>query len=212
MSSIRTSHLAVHDLVRTCFAEGVDEPSRVEDVEDDIVWVAVPTDGSMLLHRHGEDSLAIQWIAPRGRFTQPVRFLGAEMRSIPTWRLQMVGEPTIEQLREFVRVDAAVPISTTTVPEEGGEPVTISGTTVDLSEGGVRCMLVTPGLTADSEVVVHLSLGTHDIDVPARVLRSVRGLHGRSEVVFVFERSNHADELRRFVFAQQVRARAASRA
>lgn len=212
MSPSRTAVLDVHDLVRICFADTVEEPSRVEDVDGDVVWVAVPTAGTVLLNRHGEDSLALQWIAPRGRFTQPVRYLGPEIRSIPTWRLERVGEPTIEQLREFVRVDAAIPVNVVVPGQDGGEAVTLTGLTVDISEGGVRCMLTTPGIPADTEVMAHLSLGTEDVAIPGRVLRSVRGLAGRSEVVLVFLSNSHSDAVRRFVFAQQVKARAASRA
>jgi hypothetical protein len=219
MEQTRSNTLSVHDLVRLRFDVGVDARSRVEGVEGDVVWVAAPSEGATLLHRYGKETLALQWMAPRGRYTQPVQFLGTEGGHIETWRLQKVGEPTIEQLREFVRVEATLPI-VASVPqsgEESVESVVVSGTTIDISEGGVRCMLATQGLAPEllqpeTEVLVHLDLEGREVELAGKVLRRVQALHGRSEVVFMFHPSHHADELRRFVFATQVRARAASRA
>jgi hypothetical protein len=208
----RAGDLEVHDLVWLRFNDDVEARSRVEDVEGDSVWVAIPDEGAFLLHHFTSGEFALQWMAPRGRITQPVRYCGTEQLGVETWRMQKVGEPTVEQLREFVRVEAAIPIKATVRGEESAEPTTLTGITIDISEGGVRCMLTTDDLPPEADATVHLNLEGRALDIPARVLRSVQGLHGRSEVVFTFGPSPHADDVRRFVFATQVRARAASRA
>jgi hypothetical protein len=216
--SDRGISLGVHHLVRLQFGVGVDARSRVEELDGDDVWIAAPTDGAYLLHRHGEDDLALEWMAPRGRVTQAVKVVGIESGHIETWRLRKVGEPRVEQLREFVRVETAIPISATLLKSDdgAGQNQVFKGTTIDISEGGVRCMLATKdagvsSLQPDAEVVVHLTLEGRPLDIPAKVLRGLQGLHGKSEVVFVFAASQYGDDIRRFVFATQIRARAASR-
>ncbi|HET9655780.1 MAG TPA: PilZ domain-containing protein [Kineosporiaceae bacterium] len=101
---------------------------------------------------------------------------------------------------------------------EGEEPTvaaTLHGTTLDLSEGGVRCLLPPPQLRAGQPVRVNLEVEGELLHLDGTVVRSdrrapVAGREPQCDTGIAFtEPDEHGDLLRRAVFSEQLRSRRA---
>ncbi|MEJ2579361.1 MAG: PilZ domain-containing protein [Kineosporiaceae bacterium] len=198
-----------------------DIPSRVEDVSvvpgqgrrapsRRILHVAVPSyAGNVELLRDGT-WCGVAWLTPTGVFELPTAFEGRDMVGpvVKAWRLVVTGPTVRAQRRRFVRVPWTAPVR---VGCADGR--VLDGQCIDLSEGGIRCLLPRPPIEAGDEVEVTLNGADGPMRLPAAVHRAqvVTTPSGKQvETVLVFtDPEPQADTLRRLVFEEQLRARRA---
>ena len=122
------------------FTDSHDQPltSVVEEADDAELVVAVGQDGSGTRVRLDVgEKLQLVWRGPHTLHEIPVELLGVRAGAEPSWRLRVLGPATTVQRRDAVRA----PMRLQVVADRGGEPQ--PGWTVDLSEGGLRCLFTT---------------------------------------------------------------------
>jgi c-di-GMP-binding flagellar brake protein YcgR len=124
--------------------------SRIEDASDGSLTIAMPSDGRSERPLPRGASVYLDWISDRG--VVRVRGVVSEFVQIPIPALQIViaGESEIHQRRNYVRASANLTVSAAPLRERDAdadadaeleaelEPWTVSGTTFDLSGGGMR--------------------------------------------------------------------------
>lgn len=164
---------------------------------------------------------------------------------VRAWRLAVNGGLYRRQRRRYVRVEWSSPVRLEVPPDDEspadmdgagvaevdgaggadmdgagvarGEAGTrqVSGTTLDLSEGGLRCLLPPPALVLGQRVRVLLSIDGEDLVLDSDVVRA-QPLEARPGVVKQVETGvefcdpeEYGDVLRRAVFSEQLRLRRA---
>jgi hypothetical protein len=150
----------------------------------------------------------VRWPAgPRGRYTQQGTVRKADENRID---LTMLGEPEIEQLRNFVRGGGGESI----LLVRADEPQRI-GRVHDLSERSVRAYFGDVDLRPGEEMLLRLQLGEEVVQFPATAYRvaqirqqvPVRGPLV-TEMVAIFEQDERqAKIIRRYVMRLQLQAR-----
>lgn len=212
--------------------DAVDLASRVEDVRPATpgrpvqFLVAAPTYLGDLLDDPGDvpgpagaepvdgEVWVMSWVSDRARWELPVcRSSGEPGRGPRSWWLTPAGPVRRRQRRRFFRAPCGAAVEL----DQLSEPFrTLTGRTVDLSEGGVRCLLPLPDgdVAPGTRVLVRLSLAGVDGVLGAVVLRSrrpprtsrVAGVH--REVAIAFDDpERHGDAVRRIVVRSQLRSR-----
>jgi PilZ domain len=189
--------------------------SWVEDLADDDLLVSLPQDrsGRRASAQVGEH-VTLVWQGPG-----ELRALPAQLREVlkgdrPRWLLRPLGPAARGQRRAHVRIPLALPV----VVDDGA----LSGTTTDLSESGLHCILQAPPTsTAGSgtagrasatgaylrdtrlDVVLHLDDDRPPVRAESRVIRR----HARTDdhvelsVGFLGLPEPESDRIRRRVFA-----------
>ena len=118
------------------------------------------------------------------------------------WWMAVTGDAVRIQRREYFRCPIALPVTVTPG---------LSGRTTDLGEGGLRCLLVGDPLVAASAVRADLTLADGStLAVAGSVLRSdpaVRAPDHADTVVRFDDPELHGDDVRRVIFAEQMRLR-----
>jgi hypothetical protein len=195
----------------------VDVPSRVEDLSrgtssrrrpsPPVLHVALPTyTGDVEAPGPGTWCM-ISWLAPTGVFELPTAFDGQGQvgPAVRAWRLIVTGPTCRAQRRRFVRISWVSPVRVRT-----GERAA-SGNTVDLGEGGVRCLLPPPPLDTGATVEIRLDCPFGPLTMDGSVLRAqprATAAGSLAETVIAFADPDlHGDTVRRLVFEQQLRAR-----
>jgi hypothetical protein len=158
------------------------------------------------------ERIDIIWRNASGLLCLPVVLAAVLAGERPAWRLRAAGVVKRGQRRDAVRAPITAPVRL------GAEPFLYAGVTVDLSEGGFRCVLeglgslgagfssaarsTGPGVGEVVKVAVELpELTIHRLGEVAR--RHPRS-DGRAElsVRFVGLTEPEADQIRRYVFAR----------
>ncbi|MGY1716153.1 flagellar brake protein [Geodermatophilus sp. SYSU D01106] len=201
---------------------GVDYPEdrSVLDVKavsrDDVLtsFVEEATGGELVISV-GEDAsrrrvrlepgevLELVWRGPEELRSVPAVLLDVRGGDAPTWRVRIAGPASRGQRRSAVRV----PITLDVTVHAGGEHRT--GTTVDLSEGGIHCLLDgepdrSGALEVGSVVHVSLDLDGRALATKAEVIRRHPREDKRPELSlrFIGLKERDEDDVRRRVFAQ----------
>jgi len=198
-------------------------PSRIEDIE--ISWpragrrttlyVAAPRYQGDLEDPGSGTPCGVIWPTPVGLFRLPTRFDGRDRIGplLRAWRLIVDGPVTRVQRRRYFRVPWIGPVTLELRPH--GSPAelqVLAGTTVDLSEGGLRCSLPAPGLADRSAVRVLLPVRDQVLVLPATTVwqRAAPANARLVETGISFDDvEEHGDLLRRVVVEEQLRARRA---
>jgi hypothetical protein len=81
------------------------------------------------------EHLEVVWRGADGLRALPVVLTAAESGERSRWRLSSVGVVRRGQRRDAVRAPLTIPVRI------GPEPTPVTGTTLDVSEGGLRCVL-----------------------------------------------------------------------
>lgn len=190
---------------------GQEFASRVEDVGDGMLTVARPLD---LPAEHRLDvgaEVFTTWREPTGVEVRPglLREVRREA-NVALWDIELTGAGWREQRRSFVR--AAVPGKVTVRWTADGGGVA-SGPLLDLSEAALRFSTTAAGLV-DAEVArlqvrIELQTPEKNFELAGEVLRALPDrTPGACQLVVLFtDPGKAADELRRMVFAQQLRDR-----
>lgn len=208
----------------------VEAPSRVEEIDERLSERSRPrlivTAPEVPFVPSAEDLAAehvLVWLVPDGQMEVPVRIQDVEQ---PLWPLIVTGPARKVQRRQYVRVPLSLPGDLTAVdPDPDGGPGRWAVTLLDVSEGGVRCLV--PGvpppegawitirfespdagaLSCRGVVVQHLPTR---VDAPAAPPDPGDGTpdDGPTTVAIRFDDpEEHGNAIRRLVFAEQLRQR-----
>ena len=155
----------------------------------------------------------MSWVTERARWELPVRRRAAPGAVPRSWWLTPVGPVRRRQRRRFYRAGCCVPVELVLL---GGGAVSLSGRTLDVSEGGLRCLVPLPhgDLAPGTRVLVRVALDGVDSPLAGVVLRCRRpapaariaGWH-RELAVALDDPDRHGDAVRRVVVRLQLRAR-----
>lgn len=205
---------AIHRLVTITDQDGREYPSRVEDVGDGMLTLARPLSLPLEHEFQLGQSLLASWPDPDGLTAATVRLTGTRMREHLGLWVTAVEELHRRQRRKFVRVPALGPIELMTIGGEAGQPFAhVAGHLLDVSEAGLRCALRTSdaeALAGAPGLLASFALAETRFTVPAATLRTEasRKDDQLTECVLTFEiDEREAAELRRMVFAEQLRLR-----
>lgn len=151
-------------------------------------------------------SVAVRWTSAAGQHVLPSTLVEHPRTRTRLWKLAPDSEPVVIQRRNYVRVP-----ETLRVTLRRGDELWIAGL-CDLSEGGARCAVLTPNdLSEGDSLHMLLTLGEHELDLPAAVIGvAVDDERRRTTARLRFDvLGREADLLRHRVLELQRRARAA---
>jgi hypothetical protein len=110
-----------------------------EELVGDVLVVSAPLDLSQRpLSLPPGEHLDVIWRGPDDLRALPAVLVAAEFGERPWWRLRSAGVARRGQRRDAVRAPLTIPVRV------GPEPAPITGNTIDVSEGGLRCLLDDP--------------------------------------------------------------------
>jgi hypothetical protein len=141
------------------------------------------------------DRVEVYWVSGYEERTLPAKISSVEDGEL--WRLAPTGPAERSQRRKAVRGRMALPI---TIPWAGA---LLSGTTIDVSEGGVKALLDGWGLPPDPGTVTNVSISLEDgaLDVAGEVAwHHARGAQWLIALKFHNVPEKEGDRLRRRVF------------
>ncbi len=193
----------------TLSGRGVSVSSRVEVVHDGFIAVR-PSVGEyveQVVVQVG-DAVEVFWKGEDTQRALPAQITEVEQGAVVRWRMRITGPAETSQRRKAVRGRVAVPVQA----EHGS--VELKGTTMDLSEAGLRAEF--EGLGAPPEAGARLSLNLQLEDgalkTRAEVVRTqARGARWVISIRFVQIPEKDQDRVRRRVF-QALREERASKA
>jgi hypothetical protein len=173
-----------------------------EGLHDGDVIVAAPLDAlrrpvSLDVGEH----LEVVWRDDDGLHALPVVLSAVESGERSRWRLRSAGVIRRAQRRDAVRAPLSIPVRI------GPEPAQVTGSTTDISEGGLRCVL-DGGAAASSRTgdVVHVAVLFPDVTLTclAEVIREHERSDARREfsLRFIGLTEHQEDLIRRRVFAR----------
>lgn len=197
------THPKVNGLVEVRAGQVADwVPSRIEDVIDgDLVLAAPCLPGGRSVVALPGDAVSLRWRADKGLGFLEGRLVSVFGGRLPIWRVAPLGEPIVEQRRQFVRVNVTLPV----VAVVDGAHWLLS--TIDLAEGGMRCLVETgPAWAVGAEVELHFDVEGVRFTADAKVVWASQAGYGAT-VAFAFTGlpRRRADQLRRFVFRHEAR-------
>ncbi|MBN1094025.1 PilZ domain-containing protein [Blastococcus sp. TML/M2B] len=110
--------------------------SWVEEVRDDELIVSIPKDRAQRgVPMHNGERLELIWRGPEELRALPVELIDTQSAAGPCLRLRAVGPAGRGQRRAAVRAPLVLPIQVSRPTHS------LRGNTLDLSEGGLRCLL-----------------------------------------------------------------------
>jgi PilZ domain len=180
----------------TLVTRGVTVTASVEVSSTGVVVVRPVGDVSQCEIQPG-DLVELYWIGGHEERTLGGTVTSVEGGSEPRWQIGVAGQAERSQRRKAVRARVALEVL---IPWAGGQ---MTGTTVDLSEGGMRALMDGWGLPPESGAAVQVSL-TLDaalVHLPGTVIwTSIRGAQWLLAVQFQDVPEKAGDLLRRRVF------------
>ena len=204
---------AIHQLVTLRDDLGQEFASRVEDADDGALTVARPLDLPVEHRLQVGAEVFTTWLLPTGIEVRPGRLTGVRKEGLVSlWDIELTEPGWREQRRSFVR--AAVP-GKVTLQWKSDEDVqrVARGLLLDLSEAGLRCTTSSEELGDEGRprLPLRLTVETSEqkFELDGEILRVGPAREaGLWQVVALFtEPGKAADDLRRIVFAQQLRDR-----
>jgi|tagenome__1003787_1003787.scaffolds.fasta_scaffold20894392_2 hypothetical protein len=190
----------------TLLARGITVTASVDVSSTGLVVVRPATDRPLGEIQTG-DRVELYWVGGHEE-----RTLGGIVSSIedgpePRWHIAVSGMAERSQRRKAVRARVAVDVL---IPWAGGQ---MAGTTVDLSEGGMRALIDGWGLPPEPDTLSQVSLTMDDalLHLQSRIVwTSIRGAQWLLAMQFREVPENAADRLRRRVFRALREERAAA--
>jgi c-di-GMP-binding flagellar brake protein YcgR len=193
----------------TLIGRGISVSSRVEVVQNEFISVR-PSVGEFVeqvVVKVG-DVVEIFWKTEDAQRAMPAEVTDVEQGAIIRWRMRATGPAEASQRRKAVRGRVNVPVTA----EYGS--VDLKGTTIDLSEAGLRAEFEGMGAPPEAGAKLKLSVQLEDggIKTAAEVVRTqARGAHWVISIRFVNMQERDQDHVRRRVF-QALREERAKRA
>jgi len=193
----------------TLTGRGISVSSRVEVVQNEFISVR-PSVGEFVdqvVVRVG-DAVELFWKTEDAQRALPAEVTDVESGAVVRWRMRATGPAEASQRRKAVRGRVSVPVTA----EYGA--VELKGTTVDLSEAGLRAEFEGLGAPPEAGAKVDLTVQLEDggIKTKAEVVRTqARGARWVMSIRFVNIQEKDQDRVRRRVF-QALREERASKA
>jgi hypothetical protein len=191
-------------------ASAVEFPAHISEVQPDAVVVLMAAGAIPALLASGSREVELAWASVAGRHEQRCRVQTSQ--GIPRrWRLTPLGAPILLQRRRYVRVPARIGV----VVEIGGRR--LSGTTVEISEGGFRLRIPAIEVSARQKASVRLVIAEHLVSLAGEVVRARNATpasespagNAATELVIAFAPTGEAAAaLRRLITHRQLRNRA----
>jgi hypothetical protein len=183
----------------TLISRGITVTAHVE-VSDVSLVVVVPT-GDAAPWEDADlqegDAVELYWIGGQEERTLAGTISQIDRGADPRWHLAVAGQAERSQRRKAVRARVSVPVI---IPWAGSQ---MTGSTVDLSEGGMRALMDGWGVPLDPGTPSQVSLTLDDALVHLHgeiVWTSIRGAQWLLAMRFVDVPEKAADTLRRRVF------------
>lgn len=155
----------------------------------------------------------IGWLADRSWFVVPATRVRLADATLPRWQVDIASEPRAVNRRRFMRGGGGEPIRITDINPAGGPDILITGTVVDLSEGGVRCQV--PELRQGPGDTARMSISFDDRAVEmvgiVQDLREPRQGEGVDAVLVYGLPEGTAQLIRRYLFRRELEGRRAAR-
>jgi hypothetical protein len=183
----------------TLVAHGITVTACVEESGTGVVVVVPAGDGdaSRASVIGPGDAVELYWVGGEEERTLKGLVAGIGTGDYPRWRITVSGPAERSQRRKAVRARIQLPVL---IPWAGGQ---LEGTTVDISEAGMRAKLNGWGTPLDPGDSCQVSLAIDDVLVHVFgeiVWNNVRGAEWLLAVKFVDVPERAADVLRRRVF------------
>ncbi len=182
----------------TLAGRGISVSSRVEFIEGDVVVVR-PSVGEFVeqVVVQSGDVVEVFWKNAEGQRALPAEITDVEQGAVVRWRMRATGPAEASQRRKAVRGRVVVPVEAKYVG------VDLKGTTVDLSEAGVRANFDGYGIPPESgnalDLVIRLEEGV--VRTKAEVVRTqARGAVWLMSIRFTGMEERDQDQVRRRVF------------
>jgi c-di-GMP-binding flagellar brake protein YcgR len=141
---MKPGDLQVNDLIMIRSSADSSErsyPSRIEDLRENIVTLSWPTDGGIRIAIRANEILHLSYARSDAVYGRQVSVLKVIPEPIPVISVALTGPVERVQRREYVRVQAVLPVEMTlTTPlEEGQDPgiAFFQTKTLDVSAGGL---------------------------------------------------------------------------
>lgn len=192
-------------------------PTKVAD-RDELLTLAAPAPGGVTAPEPAPGAgVAVRWTERQGIGLLDAVVAGTQYVPLPLWHLRVVGQGELVQRRRYARVPISLPgqaLPAGLAPDDRfGEAWPF--VTLDLSEGGLRATATAgPFLLAGPDDRFRLTVAVDGREVTARA-RVVRCFVAGNAMVITFcftdIARHHADHLRRYVFARELRLRDALR-
>jgi len=183
----------------TLVAHGITVTACVEESGSGLVVVRPAGDGDAA--RAGAiragDPIELYWVGGEEERTLKGTVSSIEAGDDPRWRLAVSGPATRSQRRKAVRARVQVPVL---IPWAGGQ---LEGTTVDISEAGIRALMDGWGVPLEpgNSCQVSLDMGDALVHVLGEVVwNQVKGSQWLLAIKFPDVPEKAADVLRRRVF------------
>jgi hypothetical protein len=183
----------------TLISRGITVTAHVE-VSDVSLVVVAPT-GDVTAWENADlqqgDAVELYWIGGQEERTLAGTISQIDRGADPRWHLAVAGQAERSQRRKAVRARVSVPVI---IPWAGSQ---MTGSTVDLSEGGMRALMDGWGVPLDPGTPSQVSLTLDDALVHLHgeiVWTSIRGAQWLLAMRFVDVPEKAADTLRRKVF------------
>lgn len=187
--------------------------SRVEEAEDDHLWVAMPTHGGMFVPLPVATQVMVH--AKRGDvlYALRTRVVGRRLQPTPMLHLGAVSDIQQRQAREYVRLRIVlIPSYAAVIDDEGGE-TRFATTILNLGAGGAL-FRSRQALQIGQQVrfAVDLPAPGGSIGATGRVLhvdarRAERGVYHDAGVAFLDLSEHDRDLITKFIFRFQLRHR-----
>jgi c-di-GMP-binding flagellar brake protein YcgR len=193
----------------TLTGRGISVSSRVEVVHDGFIAVR-PSVGEFVeqvVVRVG-DTVEVFWKGEDTQRTLPAQITDVEQGAVIRWRMRITGPAETSQRRKAVRGRVTVPVEA----EHG--TIDLKGTTMDLSEAGLRAEFEGLGAPPEAGAKLGLTVQLEDgvVKTRAEVVRTqARGARWVMSIRFVDIQEKDQDRVRRRVF-QALREERASKA
>jgi c-di-GMP-binding flagellar brake protein YcgR len=183
----------------------------VEDVDATTLVVVRPTVGGELIALAPGDHVRVEFsIKGSARIAYPTRVIGLETRVVPVILLSHPEKGQVErfQQRDFVRLDARVPVIYTVMHSPDG-PMYRKGPleshTRDISGNGAQ-ILCPEAYKPGTQLDIHLDVAGKSIHAVAEVIRQVDVLRSGESwmgVRFIGIEERTRDQIIRFIFNEQ---------
>jgi hypothetical protein len=183
----------------TLISRGITVTAHVEVSDVSLVVVAPTGDASAWENADLQqgDAVELYWIGGQEERTLAGTISQIDRGDEPRWHLAVAGQAERSQRRKAVRARVSVPVI---IPWAGSQ---MTGSTVDLSEGGMRALMDGWGVPLDPGTPSQVSLTLDDALVHLHgeiVWTSIRGAQWLLAMRFVDVPEKAADTLRRKVF------------
>lgn len=182
-------------------------PSRIEEITGNVLYLAVPIRSGELVPLRTGETIRVSYVDKDNAYSFVTRVLGRKIDPIPVLIVERPQTITRIQRRNFVRIEASLPIYFQLLEEETGEIG--EGRTVDISGGGVLFTTRAGWIRANHLLRVRVDLPQLEpVVCIARVIRV--GQNRISGVVYnqvacKFEdlREGQRDTIIKFIFERQ---------